>query len=134
MAGVALILMHPEVANRSCEDCARWLYDEKTGKRLERNNQGLARPAGTPTPCWNCPKKSPQEAKTIELSRKNMTAYDYYSMARAPLGDRLPADAITLRNHAIIDLAVRQAESITAMRATYYGVGAAFSGSAGGKR
>ncbi len=128
------MLCHPEVASRSCEDCAKWLYDEKTGRKMERGGQPLARPAGTPTPCWNCPKKSPQEAKLIELSRKNMAAYDYYLMARAPLGGRLPADLTTLRNHAIIEQQVRHAEALDRLRATYAGIGNAFVGVLGGKR
>lgn len=70
----------------------------------------------------------------MELSSKNVAAYDYYLMARAPLGDRLAADRITLRNHAIIDQSVRHAEAVDRLRATYHGLGNAFVGLFGGRK
>jgi hypothetical protein len=63
----------------------------------------------------------------MELSRKNVAAYDYYLMARSPLGHNLPADALTLRNHAIIDQVTRQSEQAWQLRATIQGFGAALS-------
>ncbi len=55
-----------------------------------------------------------------------MAAYAYFSMARAPLGERLPADGIVHRNHALIDRLVREAEASYVARATALGVAATF--------
>ena len=89
------------------------MYDERTGAKLIRGGQPAPR-GKSPTPCWQCPKGSPTEAPDHELSLRNRRAYSYYVQARAPLGDRLEADAITHRVFSIIDRLVRASEALQA--------------------
>ncbi len=114
-----LLINHPTVAGRSCKDCAKYLYDEKTGERVKiEKSTGrsgtefkfMERPPQIPTPCFRCPKISPEKAHEVELSSKNLKSWDYYWKARAPLGHKLPADETTHRNMMIIHELVSQAE------------------------
>ena len=111
-------MAHPEVAYRSCEDCKRWMYDAKTGKREMRKRTNtdtgevesypLARKPGTKTPCWNCPKceienpklRTPEDGVGAELSRKNWKALRFYFQQKA-VGGRV--DAIARRNCGLIE-------------------------------
>jgi len=108
------------------------MYDIKTGQKQTRGGRPIPRPAGTPTPCHQCPKGSPEEAKDRELSDKNARAWWYYRQARAPLGQQLPADAIVHRNHAIIDQVVRDAEEYRAAMPALALAGASVSRAMGG--
>lgn len=107
---MSLYLANPALHNRTCAECVLWMYDEKTGQKMIRAGQPLPR-GKSPTPCWQCPKGSPTEAHNHELSLKNRLAYGYFVQARAPLGERLPADAITHRVLGHVDRLVRAAEA-----------------------
>ena len=88
------------------------MYDENSGQRIVRGpNKDFVPRGKSPTPCWSCPKGSPAEAPQHELSTRNRLAYRYYLQARAPLGERLPADTITHRVLATIDRLVRASEA-----------------------
>ena len=54
-----LLVLHPQLLQRSCDDCQRWIYDERH-QRLLRGGRPVPRPAGVPTPCASCPKQDPQ--------------------------------------------------------------------------
>lgn len=62
------------------------MYDLKTGRRNQRGGQDIARPKGVPLPCTNCPKKSPEHAETLKLSRKNRWIWNLYLKVRATFG------------------------------------------------
>ena len=103
---MSLLLYHPEVAYRPCEDCKAWVYDSKTGERMKRGGKDVPRPKGIPTPCSTCPKKSPQEARHYELSAKNWQALEMYLQTQATFGLSLPKrvaqDPIVRKNMGII--------------------------------
>lgn len=90
------MMMHPGAASIDCRDCAEWLYDLETGQREtatvgpQRDKRFIPRPKGTPTPCGYCPKKSPQHAKEIELSPKNLATFKLWKRARATGGEAIP--------------------------------------------
>ena len=104
---MSLLLTHPEVAYRSCEDCKRWIYDDKTGERRNlRTGEPMERPRGVPTPCLRCPKctgvrrPNPTDGSKATLSEKNMkTLALYYEHQAAPM---LISDPIVRRNFGLI--------------------------------
>lgn len=70
---------------------------DNTGQRCTRAGKEIARPRGTPTPCYNCPKGPvPFEG---ELSPKNYQAYELYLQCKA--GRPSPEDLIVYRNHGL---------------------------------
>ena len=93
-----LILNHPEVAHRSCQDCQEWLYNEKTGA-IDSTADGkpLRRPAKgfvSVPPCRQkengCPKGTPEHPKS--LTRQNQKAYAHYLQCKAT--GQFPDDSI----------------------------------------
>ena len=110
---MSLLLAHPELAYRPCDDCQRWMFDDsgQVKKRRELDPATgkaelvpFARPPGTKTPCWNCPKcegpeKTPAEGKQAELSERNWKAWRFYWEQKAG-GGRL--DGIARKNCGII--------------------------------
>lgn len=113
------MLRHPEVANRSCELCHKWQFNERdgaTGRKGEiaqRNGHDLPR-IGKP-PCKTCPKESPEKAHEHELSERNYRTLELFyasrAMSCANLTDAMKQDAIIQRNFSIIDRIVRTYES-----------------------
>lgn len=107
-----LILLHPEVASRSCEDCQRYAFDDWPGRFAAKpmtmaSGRIVLRATGSKPPCRACPKQpaSVPEAErspatAAELSPRNAEAYRHYRECRA-VGD-FPADPIVRRNAAII--------------------------------
>lgn len=99
-----LLLAHPLVAARSCEDCARWVYLDD-GRQQLRLGLPVLRPKGTPTPCWKCP-KVPEDAPAKvrehaeELSDQNWLAYRHYLECRAV--GRFPDDPIVRRQASLV--------------------------------
>ncbi len=74
----------------------------------------MPRPAGTPTPCWRCPKTAslPPDQRTpanaVNLSLKNWRAYRYYLEIKA--GAPMPDDRLVRRNCALFRWAEDQVE------------------------
>jgi hypothetical protein len=90
-----------------------YVLDVKTGKFLEtKDKRKQKRPAGSKTPCWECPKQSPENEKNCQLSERNIKTLELYYRFRACGWDGLPAscrgDSIVVRNFAIIDKIIRQ--------------------------
>lgn len=117
MDGVQLLLLHPAVASRSCDDCQRHLYNEQTGRRLEdRTGRPLPRPKGTFAPCraklGACPKGSPEDPQS--LSQKNLAAYRHYLECKAV--HDFPRDAVVRRNAGIIRWTEDACASLQAQR------------------
>lgn len=105
---------HPAVANLSCEECKKWLVDIETGKIKTRGGKPQRRPAGSPTPCHACPKKSPEHAKQVELNQRNWATVRLFVRNRAMQGRALTpaeaADELLQRNFGLIDTILRQWE------------------------
>ena len=53
-------MLHPQLLQRTCSACRRWIYDEHH-KQLMRRGQPVERPPGVPTPCSTCPKENPAD-------------------------------------------------------------------------
>lgn len=127
---MGLILAHPEVAYRSCQDCKAWIFDHKTGKKEMRNGQPIPRLPGVKLPCEisaglpedvrerACAKICPTAG--VELSEKNWQAYMHYLGCKAT--SLFPDDPIVRRNAAIISQQeethkeIRLYKAIAAMR------------------
>lgn len=107
-----MILAHPKIAARSCEDCHRFLYDADGKQTMKASGPGplapkvpVRRPLGTVPPCYSCPKipedsDGPRPGLAVELSDRNLFAYQHYLECRAV--GQFPDDAIVRRNAAII--------------------------------
>ena len=117
-----LLLLHPEIASRSCADCQAYLYYDRGpddfGVRVERAGQPVKRQKGQKTPCYMCAKIPPGEEKApssaIELNEKNTAAYFHYLECRA-VGE-FPRDAIVQRNASLIRAAEDQSARVQQMR------------------
>jgi len=124
MYGVRLVLLHPAVAARSCDDCRAFVFDDRPdgfGRRLTRGGHPVRRPAGAPTPCSWCPKqpaavsgvRTPDTA--VELSPHNWRAYAHYRECKAT--GHFPDDPIVRRNAALIAQAERVEERLAQLNA-----------------
>lgn len=120
--GVRLVLLHPEIAARSCSDCQKYLYYDRGhsefGARVERGGKPCLRPKGLKPPCGWCPKipsgEEPKPENAQELTEKNLLALLHYRECRA-VGE-YPDDAIVKRNAAIIRAAEDLAEKVQQAR------------------
>lgn len=109
-----LLLLHPEVACRSCEDCKKWLYD-KDGRLAMRGDKPMDRPATIKVVCETaagCPKGTPE--KQVVLSRKNQTAYYHYRQCAAV--GKFPDDGIVMRNAEIIKSVIDEVREMRELR------------------
>jgi hypothetical protein len=92
------MLLHPQLP--SCEDCKRWMYDLKTGRRDERDGRPIPRPANVGTPCRNCPKipqgAPPKPESATELTPENLVCVMHYGECKAV--GRWPDDGRVARN------------------------------------
>lgn len=123
-----LLLFHPGAARVSCEDCRTYLYDLEQGERKTyragptREERPYIRPAGVPSPCESCPKKSPEEARQLNLSPKNRKTLWLYLEVRATFAACLTPimrrDRLLRRNLAIVDSVYRDFERHEAGRAS----------------
>jgi len=90
------------------------LFDD-SHQKLSRLGQPIARPPGSPTPCWKCPKQNPEHARTLERDFEKISlAVERYFRTRGTSGGCLTAaersDSLVARAAAIIDSLVRCAE------------------------
>jgi hypothetical protein len=116
--GVRLLLFHPGVAGIDCEDCKKYVYDLKTGERKTyragpgRIELPCVRPALLSTPCGECPKKSPENARLIKLNRRNLETVWIYRQVRATGGqcltEAMAADPLLMRNLTLLDELYRE--------------------------
>lgn len=104
-----LRILHPAFADRSCDECEKYLYDEKGYLVTRRGNGNIplpqVRPAGVPTPCAVCPKipagePTKDRSKAIELTPDNALAFSHYRECKAV--GRFPDDPLVSRDAAII--------------------------------
>jgi hypothetical protein len=107
-----LILHHPEVADRDCRVCQRYLHEESGAICLRpRTNEPIPRPPGVSTPCRTpvgCPKGTPEAQ--LSLTPQNRKVYEHYLQCKAV--GRFPDDPLVERHAGIIrqleDAAERQ--------------------------
>lgn len=95
------MLIYPEVATRSCEDCKRWVYNHQTGERVERLGQFIPRKPGEPTACQlpiGCAKGTPEDSKA--LNERNTQAHEHYRQCVAT--GRFPDDDGVAQRAALI--------------------------------
>jgi hypothetical protein len=119
---VLLLLLHPEVANRSCESCHVWLYDEKTGRidaaqdgtPLKRPRVGILSVPPCKQPKRSCPKGTPEDTRS--LTAANEKAYRHYLECRAT--NQWPDDALVRRHAGIIFSLEQQVERARQERLT----------------
>ena len=104
-----LEIQHSGIANRSCEHCQIFHYNEETGEPYEGRGGGFAkRHKGCPPPCRTdvgCPKGTPEDSK--ELSKRNRQVIHFYRECSAV--NSFPDDAIVRQNAAIIE-SIKEAE------------------------
>jgi hypothetical protein len=116
-----LQLYHPAVAAVSCEHCKAWIYD-KDWKRAQRGGRDAPRPPGTKTPCGICPKKSPEHAKLLKLTRRNELLVRRYRQVQATAGaclsDAERADGWLASLLAIVDREFKEFEAHRQLRNT----------------
>jgi len=109
-----LQLFHPEVAAVSCEECKAWIYTSDW-KRAKRGGKDVPRAPGLPTPCGSCPKKSPENAKRIELTTRNLALVRRWKQVRATGGACLSeverADGWLMKMLSVIDEVFREYEA-----------------------
>lgn len=120
---MSLILINPHVASRSCEDCKKWLYDDRPDrmalKPVERAGERVPRIRGQLPQCKWCPKipkgTDPIPENAVELSPRNWAVYQHYLQCKAV--GAFPDDAIVRRNAMLIrqvEDAARRNESLAA--------------------
>ncbi len=101
------MLRHPWVAALDCEDCKKWIVDLDKECYATRAGQRQERQPGQSTPCRNCPKQNPAEAKRLKLSRAHVKTITLYVQSRAThgasLSDAERRDPILLMHFATID-------------------------------
>lgn len=102
MSGVLLMLQDSAVANRDCDQCTLYVFNETEAKPEIRNGKPVARPKGTATPCFynRCVKGKPN-AYTALLPH-NWYAYEHYKECEAT--GSFPDDPIVRRNARLIKM------------------------------
>lgn len=114
-----LLLLHPDVAARSCGDCSKWLYADKPGEfapePVKRGGRPADRPPNVKPPCSWCPKQPADvadrdrtPATAVELDARGWRAYGHYLECKAV--GAFPDDDVVRRHAALI----RQAEEVAA--------------------
>ena len=82
----------PEVANRDCDHCQQYLYDEETGlvrrQKYGKGGDGLGLPVlrrNVALPCRStgCAKGTPE--RQLSLSEKNRRAFRHYQICKATI-------------------------------------------------
>lgn len=108
-------MLYPLIARRSCDDCRKYLYDDRpegTHTIVERI-PGEPEPRGAgPVPCdtdQGCPKGHYNDQRS--LSARNRQAYAYHKMHRAA-GRPLPDDPIVMRNAYLIEDSERRCQGV----------------------
>lgn len=107
-----LILLHPQLLERTCARCQTWLYDDRH-RIVRRLGQRVRRPPGTLLPCWKCPKQSPAASAGCErdldrIARTVRLYFEVLATAGRCLSDREACDALLVRHLAIVDAVVRR--------------------------
>ncbi len=104
--GVTLLFHNPEVANRTCEDCCSWIWNDsgKTmgSEKASFRGEPIRRKPGETGPCWKCPKSRDKKTPNpnADLTVRTWKALQLFLEIRA--GYPMPEDAIVRRNCGLI--------------------------------
>jgi len=111
MIGTRLVLLHPEIVNRSCGECQKYLHDDRPtrmGLPVIRAGVKIERIKGQRPRCEWCPKVQkgdpPVPDSAQDLSPRNRKVLVHYLECRAV--GQFPADP-WVRRHAMM---IRQIE------------------------
>lgn len=109
-----LLLFHPVMAQISCSECQKVVYDFDTGEKITICNGSLPMLRVLPPPCEKCPKQSPRHEAEFVLSDRNLRTLRLYYEVRATGGACLSEaerqDRLLTRNLYTIDRLVREFE------------------------
>ena len=112
------MLVHPGAASIDCGECAKYVYNLKTGERetYDAGDEILPMLRGdNPTPCDSCPKKSPENEDRLKLHWRNRRFVDFYQRMKATPKAIMPKHLrgchVTQRNFYLIDQVIKAARS-----------------------
>jgi hypothetical protein len=109
-------LSHPEIADRTCEECIFWSWnDSGKGMGTKKNlRAGKPYPRGNaPPPCYKCPKsRDGKPNPAAELLPQNWRAYRHFQQVKVDTTGVLPRDRIVIRNCAVIQQVLDQLERV----------------------
>lgn len=112
--------MHGGLSQISCKDCQKWVVDLKSERFVLRSGKRQVRRPNQPTPCRNCPKGSPEEARLTTLTAAHWKTLSLYVRCRATFGRSLSEeeskDPILLAHFASIDSTWRAFDKTEAAR------------------
>lgn len=100
-----MLLLYPQFANRDCQHCLKYEYNEGTGEPRLFNGKPLLRHSKNPPLCKTrdgCPKGTPEKPNT--LTPKNRQAYIHHLECKAVYS--FPDDPIVRRNARMIQFVV----------------------------
>lgn len=128
-------MFHPEVADRPCDVCRQWLFNEN-GTFVERGGKRIRRPPNTRLPCGTCPKKSPAEAHRYELTAKNRRAFQWCleQLAVGGVPAELQTDPIVRRNMRVVKELLNKRDRMAQIQGSAESIAALFSGAVRGRR
>jgi len=108
MLGVLLLMQHPDIAQRDCEECRQFVFDERTNKKQYYHGNAVRRPPGSVPSCHfnRCPKGHYDSPNS--LRHHNYLAYVHYLECKA-IG-QFPNDPVVRRNAAIIRMVEESVE------------------------
>lgn len=120
-----MVLLHPEVARRPCDECRGWLYDDRPGafaaERMVHGGKPVPRPAFANTPCFMCPKQPdgvpPADRRpgtAVEPDARFWAAKQFYDECRAV--GQFPADPLVRAAAAVFARAYHVADLVTQAR------------------
>lgn len=121
--GVGLLLSHPALLNQTCDECLKWVFDEKTRQKMQHRGKPVPR-GDSPPPCRACPKctgaepaeATPEYGRQSELSHRNLKALQHFMATKnGGLTEDEKRDAIVRRNHAILNQLFWQADRSAAL-------------------
>jgi hypothetical protein len=120
---VGLLLAHPRIIEQTCALCRQWAFDNQH-RRMKRYGEPVARPAGAPTPCINCPKKNPVDGERFDRSVTYLVwlmrrYHEIVGTAGACLAPPERADPILHRDLGLLHAALRQADAAETARQLY---------------
>lgn len=114
MMGMKLLVLHPQLLQRTCADCRNWIYDERH-QPLTRGGQPIPRPAGVPTPCTTCPKGNALDGDYFDRHASGFAwlirrRHEAIATGGACFSTAERADPLLHRNLGIVEAVLRKLE------------------------
>jgi hypothetical protein len=121
------------VADRSCADCCRFLFDDHGGafgKVVTRGGRPVERQRHHPPPCHVCPKipegDPANPAFAVELDERSAAIYTHYRECKAV--GRFPDDPLVRRHAALCQVVDEAVERVHLRRGGLAAIGAILKG------